>query len=353
MPIIRPPGGGRTGGTSMATTPGILVQVPPEVRDAGAEPAGWFTPDIVPYLGRNTGFYPRNGASGNDTINLPPIPLEWIVSPQNITRSSNECPTAEGTIRAFVAANLIAALILIVTAFRPFLYRSTLHVFGKRGGRGVYWTWILWFGLHLLGNLGASLVVVNTLGYGHLELARIFALYASKPNLKPWWLAILRTVVVVDAHRFPDGDKRLGRGSGNTVADRRRRLHHRHLGALPQRCRQGLYEAGVEIHVCSAGPNAPRRSGGGAHLATRWGGLGRGREERFGSSDGQGVAEMDANEHETGACRSCGVGVCVFHPCLRCCLGVLDAVFDAPRRIVSRILSVGFFYLPNVQLLMT
>lgn len=76
MPIIRPPGGGGTGGTSMATTPGILVQVPPEVRDAGAEPAGWFTPDIVPYLGRNTGFYPRNGASGNDTINLPPIPLK-------------------------------------------------------------------------------------------------------------------------------------------------------------------------------------------------------------------------------------------------------------------------------------
>lgn len=194
-------------------TPGVIVQTPSEVSAAGAVPAGWLTPEIEPYLGRNTGPYPVlyrpvNGGTGNDTINLPPIPIEWIVSPQNIT-SKNQCPTAEGTIRTFVAADLILALVLIVTAFRPFLYRTTLHAFGKRGGRQVYLTWVFWFALQLIGNLGASLVIVNTPGYGHLGLANVFALYASRPRLKPWWLAILRTLVTVDGHRFPDGHKRI------------------------------------------------------------------------------------------------------------------------------------------------
>ncbi|KAM7210883.1 hypothetical protein V8F06_013725 [Rhypophila decipiens] len=175
-----------TGTTGRSTSGGLLVSVPYEVQSAGAVPASSLTREIEPYLGRNAGPYPLlrpDGTPVNATLKLPPIPIEWIISPgpQTIT-SADQCPTPDGTIGAFVAADLILALILL-----------------------------------LVGNIGASLVVVNTPGYQHLEFATIFALYASRPRLKVWWLAILRTTVTVNGHRFPDGNKRLVREKAERI----------------------------------------------------------------------------------------------------------------------------------------
>ncbi|KAK0726609.1 hypothetical protein B0T21DRAFT_371915 [Apiosordaria backusii] len=202
------------------TTPGIIVQTPPDVAAAGAKSAGRYVPDdpaTVPYLFHgNSGRYPvpiihttSSSSTGNETeVVLPPIPIEWIIAPRNIT-SSDQCPNAGATIATFAATDLILAVFLIVTAARPLVYRATFHIFGKRGGYGAYWTWVMWLVLQVMGNVGAALLVVRSEGYEHLEFLKVFALYLSRPRLKAWWLAILRTLFSCGARRFPDGNKRL------------------------------------------------------------------------------------------------------------------------------------------------
>lgn len=67
----------------------------------------------------------------------------------------------------------------------------------------------MWLVLQVTGNVGAALLVVRTEGYEHLEFLKVFALYLSRPRLKTWWLAILRTSFSVGGRRFPDGNTRL------------------------------------------------------------------------------------------------------------------------------------------------
>ncbi|KAK0672639.1 hypothetical protein QBC41DRAFT_379399 [Cercophora samala] len=67
----------------------------------------------------------------------------------------------------------------------------------------------MWLVLQVAGNVGAALLVVRTDGYEHLEFLKVFALYLSRPRVKAWWLAILRTSFSVGGRRFPDGNKRL------------------------------------------------------------------------------------------------------------------------------------------------
>ncbi|RMZ76366.1 hypothetical protein DV738_g4991, partial [Chaetothyriales sp. CBS 135597] len=164
---------------------------------------------IAPFLGRNTGtYYPY--WNGSD-VELPPIPVEWIIAPVRYSDQLDKCPTSADTIRAFVLADFIAIIIATVICCRPLLCKLSCGLLGaKSGGRGVYWTWIGSFALELLGNVISSLVVVRTDGYEQLSMINVFALYASRPRLKAWWVAILRILVVLEhehehEHPYVDG----------------------------------------------------------------------------------------------------------------------------------------------------
>jgi len=181
----------------------MVVVVIPEVRtgggyvsyyqasQAGARPAGVYVKDdvrIIPYLGYNNGTY-------GTAANLPPIPLEWIIAPLNVTEG--QCPDAQQTQLAFGLTNLAVALLTLVFGCRPVVHRLSRGVLGKKGGRGVLWTWAVGLALQLLANVAASLLVVRSPGYEHLALANVFVLYAARPRISPLWTAFLRLAVDV------------------------------------------------------------------------------------------------------------------------------------------------------------
>ena len=170
------------------------------VEEAGATPAGVFVKDnprIIPYLGFNNGSYHRS-----DTAELPPIPLEWVIAPLNV--SAGQCPTAEQTKLAFGITNLVVGVLTLVFGCRPILHYLSRGWLGKKGGKGVAWTWIISFALQLLSNLFASLMVVHTPGFEHLSMLNTFALYAARPRINVVWTACLRMVVAVNLHAWSE-----------------------------------------------------------------------------------------------------------------------------------------------------
>ena len=130
-----------------------------DARDAGATPAGVFVDDdprIIPYLGFNNGSY-----SSSSTARLPPIPLEWVIAPLNVT--AGQCPTAEQTKLAFGITNAVVAVLTLVFGCRPILHYLSRGWLGKKGGKGVLWTWIISFALQLLSNVLPLTYAVNGL----------------------------------------------------------------------------------------------------------------------------------------------------------------------------------------------
>ncbi|KAI8680407.1 hypothetical protein NCS57_00321200 [Fusarium keratoplasticum] len=69
-----------------------------EPAAAGTDPGGY-----EEWLGRNTGSY--NSSSSNAT--LPPIPIEWNISPTNL--DSVQCPSVGDTVGWFIATDLFSA----------------------------------------------------------------------------------------------------------------------------------------------------------------------------------------------------------------------------------------------------
>ncbi|KAH0427695.1 hypothetical protein CcaCcLH18_09526 [Colletotrichum camelliae] len=168
-----------------------------------AKPAGQYEPSIGRWLilGNTASYFAlREGAS--DFEELPPIPVEWIIAPNsNSSVSAGQCPSMGETINSFVISDVVSGVITVFICCRPILKKITGGVFGKlpdknsRCCSSMWYSWLVGFSMTFLGNLFASLVVVNTEGYEHLSFAIIFALYASRPRMNLVVVALFRVFV--------------------------------------------------------------------------------------------------------------------------------------------------------------
>lgn len=169
----------RPGGSS-----GGAQALPPTVS-----PAGTYKPAYVPWFGINTGGY---SAADDPDVELPPIPVEWIIAPTNA--QPGQCPSAAATMGSFGAAAAIVALGLLVLGRRTVVHKLTFGWLGTRHGKGVFFTWALSVSLHILSNLLVSAIVVTSDGYERLSLVTVFALYASRPSFSMAVMVIARFV---------------------------------------------------------------------------------------------------------------------------------------------------------------
>ncbi|RFN54466.1 hypothetical protein FIE12Z_1254 [Fusarium flagelliforme] len=162
--------------------------------------AGTSSPAIGVWRGINYGDYYTDGS---DTV-LPPIPLEWIISPYG--RIEPDCPSANATLGTFAAAALFPVLILTVFGCRPIVNKLTCGILGQKGGKGIYFTWLLGVSINLLGNYISTVVVTGTEGYEHLSRGTVFALYASRPSFTMTIMALLRILVLRRSKYGGDGE---------------------------------------------------------------------------------------------------------------------------------------------------
>ncbi|WAO91770.1 Hypothetical protein NCS54_00925200 [Fusarium falciforme] len=178
------PGGSSGGGGGVDSLPGVST-------------AGDHYDRYNPWVGRNTGGYYRS--NGNDTdIDLPPIPVEWIISPVRI--HGGECPSGNGTVTSFVVSDLVSCVLMIILFYPPVLKRITCGLMGRTNKSAAKKSgdWKIWFGwmfplsLELLGNIVNTAIVVNSEGYEHLAFRNVFALYSSRPRAKVWLFSLLR-----------------------------------------------------------------------------------------------------------------------------------------------------------------
>jgi len=148
-------------------------------------------PRFTRYYGVNTGPY---FSFPNDTRILPPVPIEWIIAPTNVT--DGQCPTRSENLALFGIINIIVAAAVLLFGCRPLIHFLTGGFLGRPGkSRSAFWTWIFSFGLQVGSNAVVSKLIVDTPGYEHLSMLNIFALYSSRPRANFLWLAFLRVVV--------------------------------------------------------------------------------------------------------------------------------------------------------------
>ncbi|GJN70694.1 hypothetical protein PLIIFM63780_002716 [Purpureocillium lilacinum] len=184
---------------------GVLFSRPgrdDNARPAGAFPAGNLSsldsPSIAPYLGINTGLY-----GGIPTSDLPPIPFEWIVSPQNITDTT--CPNGSQILTWFGVTEAVVTLLTPLVAYRPFVHYISRGFLGRRAKNSVWLAWTVTVACQLLANAVGAGLIGNTPGYGHLNMLHIFTVLMTRPRFHFIVLALLRTVVRVRRPRDWDG----------------------------------------------------------------------------------------------------------------------------------------------------
>ncbi|KAM6520373.1 hypothetical protein FSOLCH5_005165 [Fusarium solani] len=160
-----------------------------EAATAGTDPGGY-----EEWLGRNTGGY--NSSSSNAT--LPPIPIEWNISPTNL--DSVQCPSVGSTVGWFIATDLFSACasfflcLVLIALFEPVYGRNNKKP-NKRcwDAKRIWLTWLIGFAFEALGNLINAAIVVTSKGYGKLALGHVFLVYSSRPRIKVWVYAISRS----------------------------------------------------------------------------------------------------------------------------------------------------------------
>jgi hypothetical protein len=170
----------------------VSVSEPDAFLSAVKRPAGDVAPDpeFTLYLGTNTGPYKM---ADNGSVILPPIPIEWIISPQNVT--VGQCPSRTDNLQLFGITNVIVLALALVLGCRPLLRYITRGLFGRPSKKSWIWSWIISCGLQVASNAIVSHLVVTTPGYEHLSMVNVFALYSSRPRINQLWMAILRLVV--------------------------------------------------------------------------------------------------------------------------------------------------------------
>ncbi|KAK3314349.1 hypothetical protein B0H66DRAFT_376669 [Apodospora peruviana] len=147
-------------------------------------------PNFNLYLGANTGSY--NFTSANGTVILPPIPIEWIVAPTNVTLTDGQCPSRTQNLGLFGVTNAVVLALVLVFGCRPLVRLLTGGILGSPGRWSPYWTWVLSFGMQVCSNVIVSRMIVTTPGYEHLSMLNVFALYSSRPRVNQFWTGLLR-----------------------------------------------------------------------------------------------------------------------------------------------------------------
>lgn len=184
-------------------------------------PAGQVSnkPEFTLYLGVNTGPYQT---TDNGTVILPPVPIEWIIAPLNVT--SGQCPSRGANLGLFVATNAIVLGLILIVGCRPLVRFLTGGLLGQPSRRSVYWTWIFSFALQAASNAVVSHLVVSTPGYQHLSMLNIFALYSSRPRINWIWTGLLRIFI---------GPVRVPRRMGITKKEKKKKNTKNQSEALP------------------------------------------------------------------------------------------------------------------------
>lgn len=164
----------------------------PSYESTVKRPAGEVAsdPNFTLYLGTNTGPYQT---ADNGTLILPPIPIEWIVAPRNVTVA--QCPSRSDNLELFGITNAIAATLVLLTGCRPLVRFLTRGWLGNPSKYSALWTWTIAFAFQISSNAVISHLIVRTPGYEHLSMLNVFALYSSRPRLNQTWAALLRLLV--------------------------------------------------------------------------------------------------------------------------------------------------------------
>jgi hypothetical protein len=176
----------------VSTDDPVAVSEHDTFSSAVKRPAGDVTPDpeFTLYLGTNTGPYKK---ADNGSVILPPIPIEWVISPQNVT--VGQCPSSTDNLRLFGVTNAIVLTLALVLGCRPLLRYITRGLFGRPSRYSWVWSWTISCGLQVASNAIVSHLIVTTSGYEHLSMINVFALYSSRPRVNQLWMALLRLMV--------------------------------------------------------------------------------------------------------------------------------------------------------------
>lgn len=193
---------------------GVLLSRPGDTKlPAGSFAAGDLAsakaPSIAPYLGINTGI----SYGDTPTPDLPPIPLEWIVSPRDIDKS---CPDGSRVLAWLAITDAVIVGLAIIFAHRSFIYHASCRLLGRRK-YSVGLTWIIPFACHLIANAAIAGLVGNTPGYEHLDKAHIFTVYLARPRYYYIPLALLRALVAIRRAREWDKTKIIQRSRDNRL----------------------------------------------------------------------------------------------------------------------------------------
>ncbi|KAK4235249.1 hypothetical protein C8A03DRAFT_17989 [Achaetomium macrosporum] len=147
-------------------------------------------PEFSWYVGVNTGPY---RTTDNGTVVLPPIPIEWIIAPRNVT--AGLCPTRIDNLHLFGITNAIFLVLALFVGCRPLVRFATRGLLGQPSRYSPYWTWLISFALQVGSNAIVSHLIVSTPGYEHLSMLNVFALYSSRPRINQLWGGLLRLFV--------------------------------------------------------------------------------------------------------------------------------------------------------------
>lgn len=164
---------------------------------------------IAPYLGINTGI----AYGDTPTQDLPPIPLEWIVSPRDVDES---CPSRFNVLTWLAVTDAILVCLAVVFAHRSFIYHASRRLLGRRK-LSVWLTWMIPFVCQLIANAAIAGVVGNTPGYEHLDKAHIFTVYLARPRYYYIPLALLRALVTIRRSSEWDKTKIIQRSKDNRL----------------------------------------------------------------------------------------------------------------------------------------
>ncbi|KAJ4263022.1 hypothetical protein NW762_006635 [Fusarium torreyae] len=150
---------------------------------------------INPYLGDNSGLY-----KGIATRNLPPIPFEWIVSP-DADKLPDTCPNGRDILILFGVSEAVITVLAIIVAYRPAIHFISRGYLGRRLKNSAALTWTITFTCQLLANAIIAGMIGNTPGYHHLNMLRIFTVYMARPRFHSIVLGLLRSLVGIKRPR--------------------------------------------------------------------------------------------------------------------------------------------------------
>ncbi|RSL66009.1 hypothetical protein CEP53_003471 [Fusarium sp. AF-6] len=179
---------------------GILFSRPAqETFPDGAYPVGNISSlnasSIFPYVGDNTGLY--DGISKSD---LPPIPFEWIVSP-DADRVTDSCPNGDTILMFFGVSEAVISILVPIFGYRPLIHKLSRGYLGRRSQNSIAFAWTVTFACQLLANAIIAGMIGNTPGYGHLNMLHIFTVYMTRPQFHFIVLALLRSLVGIKRSR--------------------------------------------------------------------------------------------------------------------------------------------------------